>query len=74
LRRRVDRLLERLARRPGIYVPISTLVEEVWGDELTQKNTVQKTVANLRKCLSTVGMEALNIDGSECDHYVLRLP
>src|SRR5947209_6150615 len=26
------RLLEKLARRPGIYVPISMLVKEIWGD------------------------------------------
>ncbi len=66
-------LLERLARRPGVYVSISSLIDDVWHDENTEKNTVQRTVSNLRSKLADEFGTGVQIDGSQKGHYALIL-
>ena len=50
------------------------LIDEVWRDEETEKNTVQRTVSSLRTMLREAGMGDLVIDGDNKDHYALILP
>jgi 7-cyano-7-deazaguanine synthase in queuosine biosynthesis len=65
------RLLERLNRRPGDYISVNQLRDDVWQNPSTEKNTVQRTVSNLRRKLESAGMSAIKIDGSQKDHYRL---
>ncbi len=44
------------------------------GDEHTAKNTIQRTVCNLRRKLREAALEGVLIDGSQKDHYQLVLP
>jgi hypothetical protein len=67
-------LLDRLNRRPGFFVSYDTLRADVWRDERTAKNTIQRTVCNLRRRLKSDQFESVIIDGSEPDHYQLVLP
>ena len=67
------RLLERLNQRPGVYLSITTLIDDVWKDESTESGTVQKTVSLLRKRLNDEGVVGIRIDGSEPGHYSLIL-
>jgi len=68
------RLLERLNRRPGLFVSIDTFRASVWKDEYTAKNTIQRTVCNLRRKLRDAGLTGILIDGGQKDHYRLILP
>lgn len=68
------RLLERLNRRPGRFVTIDTLRTDVWQDDRTAKNTIQRTVSNLRRKLQESCLAGVVIDGSQKDHYRLVLP
>lgn len=65
-------LLVRLAKRPGRFVTVRTLTDDVWGDSTPDKNTVQKTIGALRKRLDTAGMGDL-ID-AQPDNYALAVP
>jgi 7-cyano-7-deazaguanine synthase in queuosine biosynthesis len=62
------RLLERLNERPGNYFSVDTLREDVWEGLHVEKNTVQRTVSNLRQRVRGLG---IGIDGSQPDHYRL---
>jgi hypothetical protein len=64
-------LFERLSQRPGIYLSISVLINEVWTGRNPETNTIQKTVSTLKKKLRDAGMESLTIDGSNKGHYSL---
>lgn len=67
-------LFERLNRRPGQYFSNDTLIQDVWGDALVERNTVQRTVSNLRQKLSEAGFEGIEIDGTtNRGHYALIL-
>lgn len=66
-------LLKRLSRRPGIYVSVSMLIDDVWKDENTDKGTVQKTVSNLRQKLNEAKLTGVKIDGKQKGHYRLLL-
>jgi hypothetical protein len=68
------RLLVRLNRKPGYFVSINSLRDDVWHEEDTEKNTIQRTISNLRRKLCKAEMSELVIDGSEKDHYRLVLP
>jgi hypothetical protein len=68
------RLLARLIQRPGLFLSIDALRASVWCDEHTSKNTIQRTVCNLRRRLADAGFIGLQIDGSQRDHYCLILP
>jgi DNA-binding response OmpR family regulator/7-cyano-7-deazaguanine synthase in queuosine biosynthesis len=65
------RLLERLLRRPGVFVSVDSLRDDVWGDSQVEKNTIQRTVSNLRRKLRKSHMEAVTIDGSQRGCYRL---
>jgi len=68
-------LLERLNRSPGIYISNSVLGSDVWNDDQTEKNTIQRTVSNLRRRLRTAQFEGIDLDGTtNRDHYALKLP
>jgi hypothetical protein len=68
------RLLARLNRRPGRYVRIDTLREDVWQDRETATNTVQRTVSNLRRKLRDAGLVGVLIEGDQPGNYRLVLP
>jgi 7-cyano-7-deazaguanine synthase in queuosine biosynthesis len=67
------RLLDRLNRRPGRYVSNDHLREDVWGDIETEKNTIQRTVSNLRRKLRGSGLTSVVIDGQQRGHYRLEI-
>jgi DNA-binding response OmpR family regulator len=64
-------LLAVLARRFEKWVSVRRLVEAVWKDDLTDRHTVQRTVANLRQRLQRLGITDLAIDGSNPGNYRL---
>ena len=68
------RLLDRLNSRPGRYVSVDTLRQDVWDDLETAKNTIQRTICNLRRRLRAAGLTGVSIDGVQKDHYRLVLP
>jgi hypothetical protein len=65
-------LLHRLLRRPGHFVTIDVLREDVWEGERVEKNTVQRTVSNLRRRLQDSGITEVVIDGSQANRYCVR--
>ena len=68
-------LFERLNRRPGQYFSNDVLIHDVWNDEHTEKNTIQRTMSNLRRKLRDAEFEGIEIDGtSNRGHYALKLP
>jgi DNA-binding response OmpR family regulator/7-cyano-7-deazaguanine synthase in queuosine biosynthesis len=64
-------VLKRMSRRPGTFVSIDNLRTDIWGDEHTEKNTIQRTVSNLRRKLTEAGLNGVTIDGSHRAHYRL---
>jgi 7-cyano-7-deazaguanine synthase in queuosine biosynthesis len=62
-------------RRKG-YVPVADLMASVWDGRRVEKNTVQRTVSNLRRKLRDAGLHGVGIDGDQADHYrvVLAAP
>lgn len=68
------RLLERLARRPNIYVSCEQLLEDVWHGTRSMA-AVRSVVKELRQRLRAAGMEDLAgaIDGGVSGHYGLML-
>jgi hypothetical protein len=64
-------LLARLNQRPGDFVSVETLIDDVWDDDQTAKNTVQRTVSNLRRRLREAGITQVTIDGCQRNHYRL---
>jgi hypothetical protein len=65
------RLLQRLLRRPGVFVSVNSLLDDVWRDSPVEKNTIQRTVSNLRRKLREGRMEAITIDGRQAGCYRL---
>jgi 7-cyano-7-deazaguanine synthase in queuosine biosynthesis len=68
-------LLVLLNRRPGVYVPLSTLREQVWRGSNPATYTIQRTVSNLRRRLESAGLSTnlIRIDGSQRERYRLVL-
>ena len=66
-------VLKRLNQRPGAFVNIRSLIDDVWKDEDTEKGTVQRTVSDLRKKLTETFGTKIEIDGAQKDHYRLIL-
>lgn len=64
-------LLERLHQARKTFLPIGVLMNDVWPDSEPEKNTVQKTVGNLRKRLRTAGLGEYFTIKAERDHYQL---
>jgi DNA-binding winged helix-turn-helix (wHTH) protein len=48
------------------------LRDDVWGDIETEKNTIQRTVSNLRRKLRDAGLAAVIIEGQK-DNYRLKV-
>jgi hypothetical protein len=67
------RLLERLAQSPGIYIPINTLIHDVWNGKPVSDEAVQRQASTLGTALKNAGIEGLVIDGSQPGHYRLIL-
>jgi hypothetical protein len=67
------KLLARLSNRPGAYVAVNALRDDVWRNEDTEKNTIQRTVSNLRR-LRDARIDEVQIDGKQKDSYRLVLP
>lgn len=70
------RLLLRLARRPGTFVPYEELLEDVWGGGVRSDTSVRGAIRTLRRKLRGAGLDALAaaIDGTVSGHYGLTLP
>ena len=68
------RLIERLHRARGMFLPIETIGKDVWDDVGVSKNSIQAVVSNLRRRLREDGIEGIYIDGSLKAHYRLLLP
>ena len=67
-------LLKRLANARATYLSNDTLRASVWNDEEVGKNTIQRTVSNLRRKLRAQGITGIEIDGKKNkDHYALIL-
>src|SRR5690606_15504387 len=66
-------VLERLNRRPGQYFANDVLKRDVWNDEQTAKNTIQRTISNLRRNLREARFDGVEIDGTtNRGHYALK--
>ncbi len=63
-------ILERLARRPGAYVPDDELIDEAWGSARTY-STLRSEICRLRRRLRRGGLGELaaRIDGGMRGHY-----
>jgi hypothetical protein len=65
-------LFERLHQRPGAYVRVEDLIDELWPDNVVERNTVQKTASRLQSLLRKASMTDLIIDGkTNPGHYAL---
>jgi DNA-binding response OmpR family regulator len=64
-------VLKRLSRRPGAFVSVDSLRTDVWRDDDTEKNTIQRTICNLRRKLRDAGLSGVTIDGRQRGHYRL---
>lgn len=74
LRPKLFALLKRLARKPGKYVSMNSILDEIWNDRVAGYPTVQKTASDLQRALSQAGMNELQIDGrSNPGFYRLRI-
>ena len=54
-------------------MPLADPAERVWGDDATEKNTIQKTVSNLRRRLRAVGLGERVRIRAEPEHYLLEV-
>jgi hypothetical protein len=66
-------LFRLLYQKKGKYVSLQTIQTIVWNDDKVEKNSIQKLVSELRKKLRATGFNSIEIDGSQRDHYVLRI-
>jgi len=54
-------LLKRLSRRPGVYVHLNRLKQEVWEDEQTEDDTVKREIRRLNQTLNEMGLTGLKV-------------
>jgi hypothetical protein len=66
-------LLDRLIRARGQFVHLDTLIQDVWEGARVEKNTIQRTVSNIRRKLGK-RFEGIRLDGTQKDHYKRVLP
>ena len=64
-------LLAYLHERHGRFVSYERLCDGVWNDPHTAKNTIQRTVSNLRRRLRQCSFAGVCVDGNEKGHYRL---
>ncbi|MDB5308816.1 MAG: queC 2 [Gemmataceae bacterium] len=67
------RLVERLHRGRGVYLPIETLGRDVWDDAGVPKNNVQRAACSARRRLREHGLSGVEIDGDANGHHRLVL-
>lgn len=67
------RAIRRLARRPGVYVSVESLLDDAWDGALRSKSAVQKTMSAIRKSLQEHGIHEVTIDGSIRGGYILQI-
>lgn len=70
---RAFHLLARLNRRPGTYIPIDTLIQDVWHGKSVSHEAVQRQISTLRAKLKQAGIVGIVLDGTQPDHYRLTL-
>lgn len=65
-------LFEQLAAKPNRYIPVTELIEVVWGGR-REASTIRGVVKRLRDRLREAGMDQLAdaIDGAATEHYRL---
>ena len=66
------RLLERLAEARGIFIPIETLIDDVWGGRGVSEEAVQRQVSTLRAKLKAAEAKGVHIE-AQPGHYRLIL-
>lgn len=68
------RVMERLARRPNVYLSIDQILEELWSGPRAY-STVRSTVFRLKARLRRAGLDDLAdlIDGGTPGHYALMI-
>ncbi|MBP3954872.1 winged helix-turn-helix domain-containing protein [Gemmata sp. G18] len=67
------RVVERLTESLGQYVSVETLIEDVWGNARTTRNTVQQTMSNIRRRFRDREFTGVRLDGSQAGFYRLVL-
>ena len=68
------RLIGALFDRKGRFVSLGYLIDRVWGgDDETGKNTIHRTVCNLRRKLREAGITQVVIE-AKVGYYRLLLP
>ena len=64
-----------LSKRPGVYVPVDKLIEEVWDGQRRSPSAIKTVAYSLRRALKGAGIDQINIDGkTNRHHYALILP
>lgn len=66
-------VLARLNQTPGVYVSYNDFRDDVWKNDQTENNTIQRTISNLRRKLRDKHMTEVQINGQEKGHYQLVL-
>lgn len=66
-------LIERLSRSPGVYISTETLRNDLWREYDVEKTTIQQTVSRLRKKLQAAELTGVVIDGTQANHYCLKI-
>lgn len=51
--------MERLARRPNVYVTYEQLLDDVWDGQLRSETAIRSVVRELRRSLREAGMHAV---------------
>jgi hypothetical protein len=68
------RMLGRLLAIPGRYLPVETLAGDVWKNDRTSRNAIQRVASSLGRQLRGSGFVGVKIDGCQAGHYRLILP
>jgi DNA-binding response OmpR family regulator len=53
------RLIERLSRRPNIYVTYEQLIDDVWDGQARSETAIRSAVRELRRILREAGMKSV---------------
>ena len=64
-------LIERLQRARSVFLSLDALRADVWSDAYAEKNTIQRTVSNLRRKLREAGVTGVAVEGKHHGHYRL---
>jgi len=67
-------LVDRLVRAGDQFVTVQKLQDDVWNDTRVEKNTVQRTVSNVRRKFREAGFVGVVLDGTQRDNYRLDYP